>query len=161
MRQSPLPSFADEPRYEGLRAELLALYGEVDALLAPFGCGSTAECCNFANTGREPYPTAIELAEVERAMRRAGISLGRDRSSKRRLAVAGAGRTCPLLSREGRCRIYASRPFGCRTYFCGRRTGPGKMPRDDIQAISRRLADLSARFCPRDPGPRPMSNALG
>ena len=27
-------------------------------------------------------------------------------------------RACPLLSADGRCRIYASRPFGCRTFFC-------------------------------------------
>ena len=156
----PLPTFADEPQHESLRAELVALYAQVDALLAPFGCESTAECCNFANTGREPYPTAIELAEVHRAMRRGGIAIGRDRSKKKNLAIVD-DRTCALLSRDGRCRIYASRPLGCRTYFCHRRTGPKKMPRDEINEISRRIADLSARFDPREPGPRPLGKALG
>jgi Fe-S-cluster containining protein len=145
-------AFKDHPA----RAELTALYAEVDALLAPFSCVASAECCNFANTGRQPCPTAVELAEVREAMRRAGVTLGR---APKRLPVAG-DRTCPLLGRDGRCRIYASRPFGCRTYFCERRTGPNKMPRAEIQEISRRIADLSARFDPRDPGPRPLSRAL-
>jgi Fe-S-cluster containining protein len=163
----PLPTFVDEPVHEALRAELLALYDEVDQLLAPFGCAGTAECCNFANTGREPYPTAIELAEMNHAMRAGGVSIGRAKNALRgpargkKLPLAGVDRTCALLSRDGRCRIYASRPFGCRTYFCDRRTGPNKLPRDDVQSVSRRIADLSARFDPRDPGPRPLEKALG
>lgn len=159
----PLPNWAGDPSKLPLRAELMRLYEEVDALLAPYACASSAECCNFANTGREPYPTTVELAEVGEAMRRAGITPagGRDKK-RRRLEVAGRGdRTCPLLSPDDRCRIYASRPFGCRTYFCERRTGPRKLPRDAVQALSRRIADLSARFDPRDPGPRPMGRALG
>jgi Fe-S-cluster containining protein len=65
-------------------------------------------------------------------------------------------RACPLLSSEGRCHIYASRPFGCRTFFCGQ-----KLPRSQVNAIGRRIADLSAEFAPRDPGPRPLVKALG
>jgi hypothetical protein len=64
-------------------------------------------------------------------------------------------RPCPLLSPDGRCRIYASRPFGCRTFFCGQ-----KLPRQAVGSIGRRIADLSARFAPRDPGPRPLVRAL-
>ena len=50
-----------------LRADLVALYNEVDALLSPYTCDATAECCRFGITNREPYPTAIELAEVYRS----------------------------------------------------------------------------------------------
>jgi hypothetical protein len=73
-------------------------------------------------------------------------------------------RPCPLLSDDGRCRIYASRPFGCRTFFCDHSEAPfgarTKLPRDAINAIGRRIADLSARFAPRDPHPRPLVRAL-
>jgi hypothetical protein len=154
------------------RGELLALYAEADALLAGWtcactpdpapGCAADTPCCHFAVTGREPYPTAVELEEVRHAIRRAGISIASVASS-RRLPMA-EGRPCPLLSAAGRCRIYASRPLGCRTFFCqgaeppfGARTKP---PRDAANALGRRIADLSARFAPRDPGPRPLTRSL-
>lgn len=149
------------------RAELLALYAEVDARLADFSCEASTECCQFGVTGREPYPTAVELTEVRHAIAAAGITLpkaglanpgSRDARAKR-LPMADT-RRCPLLSNEGRCRIYASRPFGCRTFFCDRMIGPGKLPRTDIQRISRAIADLSARHAPRDPHVRPLTNAL-
>jgi hypothetical protein len=153
------------------RAELLALYAEADALLAGWtcacspdptpGCVADAPCCHFAVTGREPYPTAVELEEVRHAMRAAGIVAA---PASRRLPMV-EGRPCPLLSASGRCGIYASRPLGCRTYFChgaeppfGARTKP---PRDAANALGRRIADLSARFAPRDPGPRPLTRSLG
>ena len=151
MRRAPpaLPWKADPAR-----AELLALYKEVDALLAPYSCPASGECCHFARTGREPYPHAVELAEVVHAARAASI-----RPEKTKLPIAG-DRPCPLLGENGRCRIYASRPFGCRTYFCERIEGPGKLPRDAIQSVGRRIADLSARVFPRDPGPRPLAKAV-
>jgi uncharacterized protein len=136
------------------RAELRAIYTEVDALLAPYSCEGTAECCDFANTGREPTPTTVELAETLHAAR----ALGGER--KRHLPMADASRRCALLSDEGRCRIYASRPFGCRTYFCERMTGPKKLPRAEILALARRIAALSERTFPRDPLPRPLARAL-
>jgi Fe-S-cluster containining protein len=146
-----------------LRADLLAVYAEVDRLLAPFFCEGTTECCRFGVTGREPYPTAIELEEVTHALRALG---GKTVPSRRALPLAGGEdeRPCPLLSEEGRCRIYASRPFGCRTFFCERVQGPGgaraKLPRAEVQRLSRSVADLAARFAPRDPHARPLTRAL-
>ena len=131
------------------RVALLALYAEVDALLAPISCPGSTDCCHFARTGREPYPHAVELAEVEYATGAIG------RPPAGRLAVE---RRCPLLGGDGRCRIYASRPFGCRTYFCERATG--EVPRDQVRELGRRIADLSARTFPRDPGPRALTKAL-
>jgi hypothetical protein len=115
-------------------------------------------------TGREPYPTAVELEEVRHAVRAGNVTvtvtLTVTPPARRTLAHL---RPCPLLSPEGRCRIYASRPFGCRTFFCGQ-----KLPREPVAAIGRRIADLSARFAGNatdrcgnvDPGPRPLTRAL-
>ncbi len=85
------------------RTELLALYGEADALLEGWTCACTSSpsdgsvpevpCCHFAVTGREPYPTAVELEEVRHAMRAAG-AVTRDRR-KLPLARPRAGRTRP------------------------------------------------------------------
>ena len=130
------------------RRELLALYQEVDALLAPISCPGSTDCCHFARTGREPYPHAVELAEVAHAVRALG-------HVPRALPLEGR---CPLLSAEGRCRVYASRPFGCRTYFCDRASE--RVPRDEVREIGRRIADLSARAFPEDPGPRALTKAL-
>ena len=98
------PRWRDAPE----RAELLALYAQVDALLDGWTCACSragvggapeAQCCHFAVTGREPYPTAVELEEVRHAMRAASVT-PRD---PRKLPIAGL-RPCPLLSDEGRCR---------------------------------------------------------
>jgi hypothetical protein len=147
------------------RAELLALYAEADARLEGWTCacassqGTTPGCCDAAVIGREPYPTAVELAEVHHAMRASAVT-ARD---PRRLPLADS-RPCPLLSSDGRCRIYASRPLGCRTFFCHDAAAPsgdgGRLPREALSAIGRRIADLSARFDPRDPWPRSLTAAL-
>ncbi len=147
------------------RRALLALYAEVDALLVDFTCDASTECCQFGVTGREPYPTAAEISEVKHAVAAAGIALPRDGDSTRRrrgraLTMVDETRRCPLLSDAGRCRIYASRPFGCRTFFCDRARGPGRMPRAEVQRISRAIADLSAQHAPRDPHARPLTTVL-
>jgi Fe-S-cluster containining protein len=139
-------------------AALRAIYAEVDALVAGWTCATSTDCCRFGVTGREPYPTAVELAELARAVRaRGGLP-------KRRSLPLAEERRCALLSDEGRCVVYASRPFGCRTFFCDRAEGPSgenvrALPRDEIARLGRSIADLSARFTPSDPGPRPISRA--
>jgi len=171
---------ARTPPWSGspLRAELLALYAEADALTDGCACtctkGSDAErrfprCCHFGVTGREPYPTAVEIAELRQAMRSGGLG-PRGASTRTRLPIAldaarpagfpgpSEARPCPLLSPDGRCRVYRSRPFGCRTFFCT--DAPGQPARDAARAIGRRIADLSARFAPEDPRPRPLTRAL-
>jgi len=151
---------------------LRALYVEVDALLDGWTCEASTDCCRFGVTGREPYPTAVEVAELERAVRargglpkrrslpvvRAGGGDGRDARNAR----GGDERRCALLSDEGKCLVYASRPFGCRTFFCERASGPAgeaarSGPKSEIARLGRAIADVAARFDPRDPGPRPLS----
>lgn len=166
MRPPRAPRWHESP----LRGELLALYAEADALVDGWSCACSAargpddppaaQCCHFGNIGREPYPTAVELEEVRHAMRTLGVSP----APARKLPLADL-QPCPLLSETGRCRIYASRPFGCRTFFCQDAQAPYgarvKRPRDEVNAIGRRVADLSARFAPRDPHPRAFTKSLG
>ena len=167
MGRSGSPRWAESAE----RAELRSVYAEVDALVegwtcrcsaAGASCSSGPDCCHFAVTGREPYPTAVELQEVRHGM--AAISLGPRDHHRLPLSRAPELRPCPLLSDQGRCRIYASRPFGCRTFFCDHAEAPfgarARLPRDPIHALGRRVADLSARFAPRDAGPRPLLRAL-
>jgi hypothetical protein len=134
--------------------ELRRLYDAIDAALKDRSCDASTDCCRFGVTGREPYPTAVELAELERAVRaRGGLP-------KRRSLPLAEERRCALLGDDGRCLVYAARPFGCRTFFCERAHGPAA-PRDLVRGIAGEIAALSARFAPADPGPRPLSKAAG
>ena len=157
------PSFRQhrEHREHPQRLELLALYAEAEGLLAGVTCDASTKCCRFGVTGREPYPTAIERAELTRGIEAAGIggSIGSSAAARRRtsarLPVVAGERRCPLLGDAGRCRVYQARPFGCRTFFCERGRDasgdPARLPRRELQELGRRIADLSARFDPRDP----------
>jgi uncharacterized protein len=137
-----------------LLAELRDLYRSVDAALEGWSCASSTDCCRFGITGREPYPTAIEVAELERAVAaRGGIP-------KRRTLPLATERRCMLLDDAGKCIVYASRPLGCRTFFCDRGEGPvgeRMLPKDAIARASAKIAQLSATLAPADPGARPLS----
>ena len=148
--------------------ELRALYARIDGALQGWGCDATTECCRFGVTGREPYPTAVELAELERAVKARG-GLPKRRSLPTVSSARGSRdeRPCALLGDDGRCLVYASRPFGCRTFFCERARGPvgeradSGLPREAIAEVTREIVALSDRFAPSDPGPRPLSRASG
>ncbi len=149
----------DGPR--DLVAALHDLYAQVDTLLAGTSCDASTECCRFGVTGREPYVTKLELEALQRALRARG---GLPR--RRALPLLGHAedtdaRRCPLLGAEGRCLVYAARPFGCRTFFCARARGPGggptKAPRAEIGALLRALGELAERFDPRDGRGAPLT----
>jgi Fe-S-cluster containining protein len=152
------------PHDAGARAaldQLRAVYAEVDTLLAGWTCDSSNECCRFGVTGREPYPSAVEVAELERAVRARG-ALPKRRSLATVNARGEDERRCALLSDEGKCLVYASRPFGCRTFFCDRASGAAgeawrSGPKAEIARLARAVTDVSARFDPGDSGPRPLS----
>jgi Fe-S-cluster containining protein len=151
------PSIDNE--LSALLAELSALYAKVDALQADAACPASTECCRFGVTGREPYVTSIELAALERAAARRGGPLS---ARRRALPLAGNGaaeRTCALLDREGRCSVYESRPFGCRTYFCERASG-SRLSREELRDFVRRLSELAARHAPGGDRTRPLTRAL-
>ena len=153
----PRPRAADEADEARALAGLRALYARVDALLADTSCDASTECCRFGVTGREPYVTPLELAELLRAVRAAG---GLPKRRGLPLAREAADQAwCPLLGDDGRCRVYAARPLGCRTFFCARASRPGKAPREEVRALLAELSALSERFDPRGGRGAPLTQA--
>jgi hypothetical protein len=140
--------------------ELAALYRETDALLAGSSCPGSTDCCRFGLTGREPYVTSVEIAAVERAIRRRGGPL----SPKRRaLPIAGPAqkeRICPLLDVNGRCSVYESRPFGCRTFYCERAIVARRFSPSEMRELVNRLRDIAIRHTPGGDAPRPLSKVF-
>lgn len=135
--------------------ELARVYAELDRRLDGFGCDASTDCCHFERTGREPWVTDLEWALVAKALGRLG---GRDAvaaKNRRSLPLVGEGR-CPLLDGDGRCSVYEARPLGCRTFFCERVQGPGRVPRDAVRDALREIQALSERFSPASPTGRPL-----
>jgi len=143
-----------------LLQELAALYAEVDALYAGWSCPSSSECCRFGITGKQPFVTSIEVAALERAISRRG---GLPSKKSRALPLtddAEKERMCPLLTREGKCSVYADRPLGCRTFYCNRAT-PGDGPgRGQLTAIDQQLLELASRHRFDGDASRPLVHVL-
>ncbi len=130
-------------------------YARLDGALDGFGCDASTDCCHFERTGREPWVTDVEWALVAKALGSLG---GRDAvaaKNRRSLPLVNEGR-CPLLNAEGRCSVYDARPLGCRTFFCDRVQGPGRVSRDAIRAALRELQAISERYSPASPTGRPL-----
>lgn len=145
MAFSPDAEDARPPRATALR-HLDALYRRADEAYAAHGCPGTAECCRLAMTKREPWLYAPEWWALEEHLRRRGRALPSPRED-------GA---CPFLDARGeRCTVYSARPFGCRTFFCHRRTGPSREPVEKMDALNRQLGAL-AQSASGDAEPRPL-----
>jgi Fe-S-cluster containining protein len=111
-------------------AEVRAIYEELAARPIERNCVRRTECCHFKLTGRTPYLTKGEARTVAAALRASG----------RRELPARSDGACPLLAPDGKCQIYAARPFGCRTHFCAAAGGP--YARREVIDLIRRLEDL-------------------
>lgn len=112
---------------------------------APFSCPGTAECCQLAVTKRPPWLWPSEWDVLLEHLRRA----------RRPLPPARADGGCPFLDDAGRrCTVYEARPLGCRTFFCGRVSGPSRVPADETNALLERLAALNLAV---DDGAHPRS----
>ncbi|MBI4952865.1 MAG: hypothetical protein HY908_12595 [Myxococcales bacterium] len=155
---------ADRARETGLCAELEGLYARLDAVFAGSSCPASTECCRPGLFGREPYVTSLELALLGRAVARRGGELA---PARRALPLAAAavtapeqGLICSLLDRDGRCSVYAARPFGCRSFFCERASHDRRVPHREVQALVRELEALARRFDPSGAVGRPLSRAL-
>ncbi|MBK8258455.1 MAG: YkgJ family cysteine cluster protein [Polyangiaceae bacterium] len=176
MQRSNQPKFGGKPKRtiltggrptadeEALLAELHNVYTDADALLSDTTCPASTECCRFGITGREPYVTSIEIAAVEKALRKVGGARSFRRAEplarpsetnappKRRLALFDE-RTCPLLNESGKCAVYTSRPLGCRTYFCERASSPTRarstrgraLPQRELNDLVQRVKSIAAR----------------
>ncbi|MCC6522626.1 MAG: hypothetical protein IT373_08205 [Polyangiaceae bacterium] len=163
---APRAHAGERAREAGLLAELEALYARLDAVFAGSSCPASTECCRPGLFGREPYVTSLELALVRRAIARRGGALAAARRALPLVAVGVAvaapdqGRICALLDRDGRCSVYAARPFGCRSFFCDRASHERRVPHRELQALVRELAALAQRFDPSGAVGRPLSRAL-
>lgn len=134
---------ADEPPLPLERAlkEVRAIYRQADEAYLPFSCPASGECCQLAATKRPPWLWGPEWELLRRG---------------RALPPARADGGCPYLDAVGkRCTAYADRPLGCRTFFCERIRGPARQPRDVLNALSKRLEQLSLRLFPEQ-GPKPL-----
>lgn len=124
--------------------ELATLYRRADAAYAPYSCPATAECCQLAARGREPWLWEAEWNAL--------------RSALPTLPPRRADGGCPFLDGAGqRCTAYAHRPLGCRTFFCHRRQGPAREPVAEMDRLQRRLESLARTLNPDEAGPRPLT----
>lgn len=126
-------------------AEVQAVYAELEGRLAKLerSCQISTRCCRFQLTGQVPVLTLGEALVAARGVRASG----------RKVLKPHPEGACPLLGKEGRCTIYAFRPFGCRTHFCQAAGGvtPRKLVADLIQrleAIDERLGGDGSRDLP-------------
>jgi hypothetical protein len=127
---------------ERVLRELRAVYRHADAAYAPFSCPASGECCQLTVTKREPWLWLPEWLLLTRS---------------RPVPPPRADGACPFLDAAGRrCTAYADRPFGCRTYFCGRMRGPPHQPLEAVVTLSQRIESLSVRLEPLLAGPRPI-----
>jgi len=124
-----------------------AVYAELAARPSERSCTGMAECCQFRLTGKTPHLTRGEAITAWAAVKAAG----------RKALPESVGGACPLLHPQTlRCLIYAGRPFGCRTHFCGAAGGP--YARNEVLDLIRKLETLDAET--GGDGSKPIENAL-
>lgn len=118
------------------QAEVAAVYAELEVRLKQVtrDCQMSTRCCRFQLTGEVPVLTLGEALVAARGVRASG---------RRELKPHPEG-ACPLLGREGRCTIYAFRPFGCRTHFC--QAAGGVVPRKLVGDLIQRLEALDEKL---------------
>lgn len=132
-------------------AAVRAVYADLAARPVARGCVGRSECCRFRLTGRVPFLTRGEAIVAARAWRATGRKTLPD--------AAPADGACPMLDpATARCRIYADRPFACRTHFC--REAGGIVPRADVLDLIRRLEAIDAGLTGGRADPRPLPAAV-
>ena len=129
-------------------SEARAIYRHADAAYAPYSCPASGECCQLAQRQRAPWLWEVEWLLLREELEHQG----------RELPPARADGACPFLDVSGkRCSVYASRPFGCRTYFCERVRGPKHEPAEAVNALWQRLEGAAQQLNPDEAGPRPIT----
>ena len=147
-------------REDALLVELRKVYDEADSLLAGWTCPMTAECCQFGASGKEPFVTSIELAEMKRGILKTGR---RPEGPEKRTKEGERDKTrvCPMLSKDLKCTIYESRPLGCRTFFCHRALKGDKVPHQRWREMVRTIEDIARRHKKQGEVGRPLGRILG
>jgi Fe-S-cluster containining protein len=136
-----------EVHLKGALQEVRQVYADLAKRPIERNCVRLKECCHFKLTGRTPYLTKGEALLAATALRATG----------RTQVPENAIGACPMLdSISGNCLIYDSRPFGCRTHFCGAAGGP--YARRQVIDLIRRLEAVDAQV--GGSGPRLLQNAL-
>ena len=142
------PPAASRDHQRNAMAEVRAVYADLANRPVERNCTLVTECCKFRLTGMVPSMTQGEALVAAQALRATG---------RKGLPPAVDG-NCPMLNAaNGKCLIYADRPFGCRTHFC--RAAGGPYTRREVLDLIRRLEDVDAALGQRD-GPKPMPAAL-
>lgn len=132
---------------EDLLAEVREIYRELSERPIERNCTLRTECCRFKVTGLTPFLTKGEAIVAALGWRATGRTTLPER----------ADGSCPMLHPEtGRCLVYESRPFGCRTHFCAAAGGP--WARRDVIDLIRRLETVDAQL--GGDGSRPLPAAV-
>jgi Fe-S-cluster containining protein len=127
--------------------EVRAVYRALEQRPVERACERRTECCQFKLTGRTPMLTRGEAMVAAKALRASGRKALPERED-------GA---CPMLRADGKCMIYADRPFGCRTHFCAAAGGPYARP--EVLDLIRRLEAVDTQL--EGSGPRALEAAVG
>ena len=134
-------------RHAEILADVRSVYAELSRRPAERNCLRRTECCQFRLTGKIPQLTRGEALLAAQAFRASGRKSLPDPSD-------GA---CPMLQAgTGKCLIYESRPFGCRTHFCQPAGGP--MERNGILDLIRRLEQIDLQL--EGDGPHPLASSV-
>ena len=129
-------------------ADLEAYYLRVDQAQPNFSCPRRGRCCQLRTTGREPDLWELEWAALAQVVAERGG----------RVPPAREDGGCRFLAEDGAsCGVYASRPFGCRTFGCELSSGHGRVERERLRVLTRELTELALDYDPEDGGPRPLS----
>lgn len=126
--------------------EMEAIYAELGQRPLARDCEMRTGCCHFRIAGHTPMLTRGEALFAARGVRASG----------RKALKPHPDGACPLLGRDGRCTIYAHRPFGCRTHFCAE--AGGMYPRKHVADLIQRLEALDERL--GGDGSRPLEVAV-
>lgn len=122
----------EDPVIEAVVRAVGGVYAELAERRVERSCSLRTECCQFRLTGKTPHLTKGEALVAARAFKSTG----------RKSLLERPDGACPLLDPgTSRCLIYANRPFGCRTHFCGPAGGP--LARNEVIDLIHRLEDAA------------------
>ena len=127
--------------------EVRSVYAELSRRPVERNCLRRTECCQFQRTGKVPQLTRGEALLAAQAFRASG----------RKSLPEPTDGSCPMLhASTGKCLIYESRPFGCRTHFCQPAGGP--MDRHEVLDLIRRLEQIDTQL--EGDGPHALPQAV-